>query len=166
MVFVSSYFYHTQSFWQRFLWAIFWMSNNLKHLSNRKDFQTISEIRDRVDAEIVHFYTNKRQKMHHQNFNASQDTRCWLEELTPLTLHLEWILLFAWHVKISNKAHSHRGCHIGFNYIKGPETNYTFGKHKWAPAMFVRHSSWLSAHLHVPVIWQRTMNRKQDIISF
>ena len=31
--------------------------------------------RDRVNAEIVHFYANKIQKMHHRNFNASQDAR-------------------------------------------------------------------------------------------
>ena len=76
--------------------------------------------RDRVNAEITHFYANKMQKMNHQNFNASQGVRYWLEELTPFTLNLEQILLFEWHVKkISNKANSHRGCHIGFNYAKG-----------------------------------------------
>ena len=76
--------------------------------------------RDRVDAEIAHFYANKMHKMNHQNFNEPQDARYWLEELTPFTLNLEQILLFEWHVKkISNKANSHRGCHIGFNYPKG-----------------------------------------------
>ena len=29
----------------------------------------------RVNAEILHFYANKIQKMHHRNFNASQDAR-------------------------------------------------------------------------------------------
>lgn len=33
------------------------------------------EIRDRINAEIVQFYANKIQKMHHQNFNVSQDAR-------------------------------------------------------------------------------------------
>ena len=32
--------------------------------------------RDRVNAEIMHFYANKMKKMHHQNFDVSQDTRC------------------------------------------------------------------------------------------
>lgn len=32
--------------------------------------------RDRVNAEIVHFYAKKCQKKQHQNFNASQDARC------------------------------------------------------------------------------------------
>ena len=31
--------------------------------------------RDRVNAEIEHFYANKIQKMHDRNFNASQDAR-------------------------------------------------------------------------------------------
>ena len=32
--------------------------------------------RDRVNAEIVHFYAKKSQKMQHRNFNTSQDARC------------------------------------------------------------------------------------------
>ena len=52
------------------------------------NFKT-SACRDHVNAEMVHFYANKMQKMHHQNFNASQDARCLLAELTPLTLNLE-----------------------------------------------------------------------------
>ena len=36
---------------------------------------TATSTRDRVDAEIVHFYANKIQKMHHRNFNAFQDAR-------------------------------------------------------------------------------------------
>ena len=32
--------------------------------------------RDRVNAEIMHFYAKKCQKMQHQNVNASQDARC------------------------------------------------------------------------------------------
>ena len=51
--------------------------------------ETNGTTRDRVNAEIVHFYAKKMLKMHHQNFNASQDARCLLEELTPLTLNLE-----------------------------------------------------------------------------
>ena len=47
---------------------------------------TVMNGRDRVNAEIVHFYAKKCQKMQHQNFNASQDARCWL---TPLTLNVE-----------------------------------------------------------------------------
>ena len=37
--------------------------------------------RDRVNAEIVHFYANK---MHHQNFDVSQDTNVDLKN----SLHL------------------------------------------------------------------------------
>ena len=35
----------------------------------------LASFRDRVNAEIVHFYANKIQKMHDRNFNASQDAR-------------------------------------------------------------------------------------------
>ena len=35
-----------------------------------------SGARDHANAEIVHFYAEKWQKMQHQNFNASQDARC------------------------------------------------------------------------------------------
>ena len=34
--------------------------------------QSLYKIRDRVNAEIVHFYANKIQKMHHRNFNVSR----------------------------------------------------------------------------------------------
>ena len=44
--------------------------------SLRCTINLMTEHRDRVNAEIVHFYANKMQKMHHQNFNASQDARC------------------------------------------------------------------------------------------
>ena len=31
--------------------------------------------RDRVNAEIMHFYANKMKKMHHQNFDVSPRTQ-------------------------------------------------------------------------------------------
>ena len=29
-----------------------------------------------MEITLMHFYANKMKKMHHQNFNISQDTRC------------------------------------------------------------------------------------------
>ena len=91
--------------------------------------------RDRVNAEIVHFYAKKCQKMQHQNFNASQDARCWLEDLTLLTLNVEQILLFEWLKKFLNKA---KRLHIVVAILnlttqRGLETIYTSGKLEWAP---------------------------------
>jgi len=37
--------------------------------------------RDRIKAEIVHFYAKKYSKMHFQNFYASQDARAHRENL-------------------------------------------------------------------------------------
>ena len=97
------------------------------------------QCRARINAEIVHFYANKRQKMHHQNFNMSQDARCWLEELTPLTLNLNIdFVVWVTYKNFSNKANSHRCCHIRLTTQRGLETIYTSGKlNELPPCLFV-----------------------------
>ena len=48
---------------------------NFRQEVNARSSRGVDDDRDRVNAEIVHFYANKIQKMHHRNFNASQDAR-------------------------------------------------------------------------------------------
>ena len=52
------------------------ITSSLMGRKQQKKIQQQQQHGDRINAEIVHFYANIMQKMHHQNFNMSQDTRC------------------------------------------------------------------------------------------
>ena len=89
--------------------------------------------------------------------------------MCPRTYFESWIDFVVWVTckKFSNKANSHRGCRIGFNYTKGTGDNLHI-RETWMSSCHVcllfDWLCWSSAHLHVhvPVIWQWTMKREED----
>ena len=89
--------------------------------------------------------------------------------MCPRTYFESWIDFVVWvtRKKFSNKANSHRGCCIGFNYTKGTGDNLHI-RETWMSScrvcLLFDRLCWSSAHLHVhvPVIWQWTMKREED----
>ena len=96
--------------------------NDVSNCCDKVNFRILlMTFRDRVNAEIVHFYANKIQKMHHRNFSASQDARHWLKSLTQLAFICQYILLF---VKLERSALIIKVLRRGFKTSKRVKTKF------------------------------------------